>query len=202
MFAAVLLAALLAPAALAVPEPRLSPAARKQASVIANKVSPEASLTFHLAFTLILYNSTMHLYYCTTLLYNSPMHLIIVHFYYEPSLVAFASLYAIMQSIRFVPHNDVAAFLSSGGVKLLFFGAEWCKFTQRFDPQYAAAEKNLLSRHRLSEKSFFGMGKVECSVNQTFCMHTHKITEGYPTTNLYIDGAFVEEFTGTSPPAC
>lgn len=43
---------------------------------------------------------------------------------------------------------------------------------------------------------FFDMKKVECSENESFCRYTHKIEEGYPTINIFINGKFHGEYPG------
>jgi hypothetical protein len=90
------------------------------------------------------------------------------------------------KEITFIEHGDVNVFLSSG-IKFLFFGAEWCPMTQKMDPKYLAAEKQL-------KGEFNGMKKVECSVHEDFCVSTYGTSDGYPTINMYQDGVFIQEF--------
>lgn len=98
--------------------------------------------------------------------------------------------------IKHVDHEEIQVFLKTG-LKILFFGARWCKYTQHFDPKYLAATRKLEEMgYNHYNYPFFDISKVECSHNEDFCRYTHKIEEGYPTINVFIDGKFVEEYPG------
>ncbi|KAJ3217470.1 hypothetical protein HK099_005462 [Clydaea vesicula] len=96
--------------------------------------------------------------------------------------------------IKIIEHSEVADFLKDG-IKILFFGAKWCQHTQRFNPKFLAAYEKL-EREGYSHRAlgFFDMRKVECSEEQDFCEHVHKVTDGFPTTFLYKDGVLIEEY--------
>lgn len=89
-----------------------------------------------------------------------------------------------------IPHENIASFLKSG-TKLLFFGAVWCKFTQKFKPKYVEAIQLLEKSNVFSDVE---IKYVECSVNESFCLNQYKVTEGYPTIFLYKDNVLIEEY--------
>ncbi|KAJ3321517.1 Thioredoxin domain-containing protein 5 [Blyttiomyces sp. JEL0837] len=96
------------------------------------------------------------------------------------------------KSIRFIKHEDVKEFVKLG-VHLLFFGAAWCPHTRRFTPKWLKIQEEFDSRG-WNQIEHFGIGKVECSVEEFVCNSpTHKVI-GYPTLNLYINGTLIEEY--------
>ncbi|KAJ1565576.1 Thioredoxin domain-containing protein 5, partial [Cladochytrium tenue] len=99
------------------------------------------------------------------------------------------------RDIRHVEHADVASALESG-VHVVFFGATWCRYTQRFNPKWLQVQRQYdASTWRAGVKNF-GIHKVECSHDEFFCTQNHHTENGYPTINLYVNGQFVEEYMG------
>ncbi|KAI9337669.1 hypothetical protein DFJ73DRAFT_779742 [Zopfochytrium polystomum] len=89
------------------------------------------------------------------------------------------------KSIRRLPHHEVPSVIASG-VHILFFGAVWCKYTQRFTPKWLAVQQKA-DANGWNKADGFGYYKVECSEDEE---------SGYPTINLYVDGAYYEEYLG------
>ncbi|KAJ3321516.1 Thioredoxin domain-containing protein 5 [Blyttiomyces sp. JEL0837] len=97
------------------------------------------------------------------------------------------------RSIRHVDHADVESFVANG-VHLLFFGAVWCRFTQRFTPKWLEIQEEF-DRRGWNQIPNFKIAKVECSNDELFCTKKHHVS-GYPTLNLYIHGHLVNEYKG------
>lgn len=100
------------------------------------------------------------------------------------------------KDIRFVDVNDIQTKIANG-VSVLFFGAQWCIFTQRFTPKWLEVQK-LVDEKKYTEKSFT-MAKIDCTdttANRGVlgeCTSDYNI-EAFPTMNLYINGEFIEEY--------
>ncbi|KAI9341821.1 hypothetical protein DFJ73DRAFT_609538, partial [Zopfochytrium polystomum] len=98
------------------------------------------------------------------------------------------------KSIRHLAHADVPTTIAKG-VHILFFGAVWCKYTQRFTPKWLEVQKEADAKGWNTVEGF-GYFKVECSENESYCIQNHHTDTGYPTINLYVNGAYVEEYLG------
>jgi thioredoxin-like negative regulator of GroEL len=79
------------------------------------------------------------------------------------------------------------------GTWIIFYGAKWCKFTQKFTPHFLRVQERIAKEVRIRAGVRFDMRKVECSVNESFCTDQHKIV-GYPTIILYKNGKQIEEY--------
>lgn len=97
-------------------------------------------------------------------------------------------------AIRHLEHDEVASKISRG-VHILFLGAVWCKFTQRFNPKWLEIQNEFDAR-RWNTIPNFSINKVECSHNEYFCINEHGTTDGYPTIILYVNGRHMDEFHG------
>ncbi|KAJ3080269.1 Thioredoxin domain-containing protein 5 [Quaeritorhiza haematococci] len=92
------------------------------------------------------------------------------------------------KEIDFISQEDLDSTIQNGGVWLVFFGAKWCPFTQRFTPKWLEVQE-LVKANGLSK---LNLRKLECSINESFCRE-HQAGD-YPTVNLYVDGKLVEEY--------
>ncbi|KAJ3024921.1 UNVERIFIED_CONTAM: hypothetical protein HDU68_007658 [Siphonaria sp. JEL0065] len=96
--------------------------------------------------------------------------------------------------IRQVTPAELPAFISTG-YHLLFYGAVWCRLTQRFTTKWLEIQDEF-DRRGWNKVPGFGLAKVQCAYNQEeFCHQTMNIHEGYPTINLYFNGQLLEEYT-------
>ncbi|KAJ3013806.1 UNVERIFIED_CONTAM: hypothetical protein HDU68_000532 [Siphonaria sp. JEL0065] len=96
--------------------------------------------------------------------------------------------------IRQVTPSELPAFISTG-YHLLFYGAVWCRLTQRFTTKWLEIQDEF-DRRGWNTVPGFGIAKVQCAnEHEEFCHQTMNIHEGYPTINLYFNGQLLEEYT-------
>ncbi|KAJ3078562.1 hypothetical protein HK100_010674 [Physocladia obscura] len=96
--------------------------------------------------------------------------------------------------IRQITPVDFASFVQSG-YYLIFFGAVWCKVTQRFTPKWLDVQ-DAFDQKAWNKVPDFGIAKVQCAFdNEQWCVESQNLHEGYPAIMLYHDGVFVEEYT-------
>ncbi|KAJ3219252.1 hypothetical protein HK099_004750 [Clydaea vesicula] len=98
------------------------------------------------------------------------------------------------KEIQFIPTNSQAIdeFVEYG-LKIIFFGANHCQFTQRFTPKFLETVK-ILEKENISNSAlyYFDMRKVECSINFEVCEKLKIV--GFPTTLIYVNGELKEEY--------
>ncbi|KAJ3080270.1 hypothetical protein HK102_003179 [Quaeritorhiza haematococci] len=111
---------------------------------------------------------------------------------YEQKLARQRAADAADKEIDFISMEDLAPSIQKGGVWLVFFGAHWCPYTQRFTPKWLEVQKLVKANGLLNGREFY-MRKLECSVNEDFCSTANHI-DGYPTVILYKNGVRVEEY--------
>ncbi len=95
------------------------------------------------------------------------------------------------KQIDFINPTDLEVSMKSG-TWFLFFGANWCKFTQLFTPKYLQVQQKV-KETGLFEGLPLQMRKVECSTNAEYCSSKHGVNE-YPTILMYVDGVKIEEY--------
>jgi thiol-disulfide isomerase/thioredoxin len=94
--------------------------------------------------------------------------------------------------IHFLPAASIDQELNQHKTFILFFGANWCSNTQRFNPKYLEVQQRV-EQADLKAKGF-GMAKVECSGDmESTCVQKYKV-DGYPTVFSYVDGKRKEEY--------
>ncbi|KAJ3392869.1 Thioredoxin domain-containing protein 5 [Entophlyctis sp. JEL0112] len=90
--------------------------------------------------------------------------------------------------IRQVSPADFDAAIAKG-YHLIFFGAVWCRVTQRFSP------KDAFDQRGWNDVPDFSIAKVQCAYeNEHWCVTAQNLHAGYPAIMLYHNGAFVEEY--------
>lgn len=94
--------------------------------------------------------------------------------------------------ITFITHPQLDAQLHLG-TWIIFYGANWCKFTQKFTPHYLAVQDHITQLNINMNNTVFHMRKVECSVDEQYCTQRQGVS-GFPTVNLYRDGVKIEEY--------
>ncbi|KAJ3204719.1 Thioredoxin domain-containing protein 5, partial [Entophlyctis luteolus] len=107
--------------------------------------------------------------------------------------------------IRQVSPADFDAAIAKG-YHLIFFGAVWCRVTQRFSPKTprlcapAPSTKWLKIQDAFDQRGWndvpdFSIAKVQCAYeNEHWCVTAQNLHAGYPAIMLYHNGAFVEEY--------
>ena len=99
------------------------------------------------------------------------------------------------KEIRFSTFSDLEEKLKSTELVVAFFGANWCKNTARFTPEFLKAQK--LSDSLIRDSRYY-LTKVECTTDgEIYCTSKFNIS-GYPTTNVYKNGKFLIEYMGNS----
>ncbi|KAJ3410996.1 Protein disulfide-isomerase A3 [Chytridiales sp. JEL 0842] len=94
------------------------------------------------------------------------------------------------KSIWHVSHSDLPQYLKGEGkVVLVFFGAVWCKFTQRFTPQWLQIQQKF-EKEGWDKLENFKIVKLECSIDENYGVN------GYPTLHLFINGELQGEYPG------
>lgn len=93
--------------------------------------------------------------------------------------------------IEFIDHASLERRLPNG-TWIVFYGATWCKFTQKFTPHYLQVQERI-KLLRTNEADSFYLRKVECDEGESFCIDKQGIN-GYPTVVLYRDGIRVEDY--------
>lgn len=93
--------------------------------------------------------------------------------------------------INFISHSDLTSTLKNGTL-VIFYGAVWCKFTQKFTPKYLSVQ-NRISNLKINPTVLFRMRKVECSTDELFCTEKHGLA-GFPSMVLYQNGLKIEEY--------
>ncbi|KAJ3273093.1 hypothetical protein HK104_004335 [Borealophlyctis nickersoniae] len=92
------------------------------------------------------------------------------------------------KSIRHIPLADVEKETAKDGITVLFFGAWWCRFTQRFTPKYLEVQKLVDAEGKEGNYKYLRMAKVECSEKSNKDNLCAKYADGFPTTLVWIDG--------------
>lgn len=96
------------------------------------------------------------------------------------------------KSIIFSELETLQQELKTSKTMIVFFGANWCGNTQKFNPHYLKAQQMVLKNSKFFTKNRFLMRKMECSVNAIHC-DLYKV-DGYPTIHAFVDGVWKEEY--------
>ena len=97
------------------------------------------------------------------------------------------------KEIRFSSFEAFEEKLKSTELVAAFFGAVWCKNTQKFTPAYLEAQKMVDAQ--IHDNRFY-LTKVECTTDdEVTCTKKYNVT-GYPTLNIYRKGKILEEYPG------
>ncbi|KAJ3017180.1 UNVERIFIED_CONTAM: hypothetical protein HDU68_011811 [Siphonaria sp. JEL0065] len=75
------------------------------------------------------------------------------------------------------------------GTHLLFYGATYCPFTQKFTPKWLEFQNLYDSKPEWN--ALFSIYKVQCAPDEEFCVGEG--VDGYPTLFFYSDGVRLEE---------
>ncbi|KAJ3049281.1 hypothetical protein HK097_009706 [Rhizophlyctis rosea] len=94
--------------------------------------------------------------------------------------------------IRFDDVKSLDSVTKHKGLTLLFFGATWCQYTQKFSPKWLEVQKVV------DEQEFpsFHMGKVDCTVkhgDEDICAKKYGVYD-FPTMLLWVDGVASGEY--------
>ena len=70
--------------------------------------------------------------------------------------------------IPHLEHGHIKDWLNNKGLRIIFFGAHWCKYTQRFNPKFVETLEILKKQYSISPEqvAHFDIRKVECSTNE------------------------------------
>ncbi|KNC98084.1 uncharacterized protein SPPG_06495 [Spizellomyces punctatus DAOM BR117] len=99
------------------------------------------------------------------------------------------------KEIMFLDHNVLDTVIQNEAW-LVFYGANWCPYTQRFTPKWLEVQNRFLQK-KYADRGIH-IGKVECSIPDVyhgvadFC--TNHGVDGFPTVNVYINGTLIEEY--------
>ncbi|KAI8826812.1 uncharacterized protein EV422DRAFT_511512 [Fimicolochytrium jonesii] len=101
------------------------------------------------------------------------------------------------KSIFFIK-GQVGEALREADTWILFYGASWCPYTQRFTPKWLKVQQEFEARNYTS--SNVHIAKIECSINGDRDSNSHLCevddVDAYPTILLFVDGKRVEEYMG------
>ncbi|KAI9328089.1 hypothetical protein BDR26DRAFT_1012490 [Obelidium mucronatum] len=86
-------------------------------------------------------------------------------------------------------HTTKVISTTAQGRHVLFYGANYCPFTQRFTPQWLEFQE--LYDSKSDWKSLFTIYKVQCAEDENFCIDQG--VDGYPTLFPYSDGLRLDE---------
>ncbi|KAI8840119.1 hypothetical protein BJ741DRAFT_597994 [Chytriomyces cf. hyalinus JEL632] len=92
------------------------------------------------------------------------------------------------ESIRHLPMSDVNATISNG-THLIFYGANYCPYTQKYTPLWLEFQK--LYDQTPIWQSQFTIHKVQCAEDENFCVDMG--VDGYPTVFMFRNGVLMEE---------
>ncbi|RKO89717.1 hypothetical protein BDK51DRAFT_28098 [Blyttiomyces helicus] len=70
------------------------------------------------------------------------------------------------KDIFHLPANKIVDWVKKPGTTLLFLGAKWCTFTQKFTPKWLEVQKKVDADPELKD-SGFRMVKFECTLNES-----------------------------------
>ena len=93
--------------------------------------------------------------------------------------------------IEFITPTQLDAQLSSG-THIIFFGAQWCQFTQSFTPEYLDVQSRVKTENLFDGKSV-QMKKLDCTNEADYCTKTRGVT-GYPSIFVYQGGLKLDEY--------
>ncbi|KAJ3032449.1 hypothetical protein HDV00_007524 [Rhizophlyctis rosea] len=92
--------------------------------------------------------------------------------------------------IHFIKEAEVDSVVAEPGVKFIFFGARWCKYTQRFTPKWLKVQDEIEGDSYLSKNLV--MRKVDCTermkVHGSLCANIYDEHGGWPTVLHWVDG--------------
>ncbi|KAJ3268714.1 hypothetical protein HDV01_002345 [Terramyces sp. JEL0728] len=99
---------------------------------------------------------------------------------------------AIDKSLDFLKFNEIAPKIKSAKTLIIFFGANWCHNTQKFNPKYLEVQNKVKAAGY--KEHGFEMYKVECAIDkEKFCIDKYDV-DGFPTLLTYVDGKLLEEY--------
>ncbi|TPX69427.1 hypothetical protein SpCBS45565_g02400 [Spizellomyces sp. 'palustris'] len=99
------------------------------------------------------------------------------------------------KEIMFLDHNVLDTVIQNEAW-LVFYGANWCAYTQRFTPKWLQVQNRVLQK-KYPDRGVH-IAKVECSIPNVyhgvddFCANHG--AEEVPTVNVYINGKLIEEY--------
>ncbi|KAJ3048813.1 hypothetical protein HK097_010181 [Rhizophlyctis rosea] len=99
-------------------------------------------------------------------------------------------MHAADKKIHFIKESQVDVVTRESGVKVVFFGAQWCRYTQAFTPKWLEVQQQVDE-----DQERFGnvrMAKVDCTETykdpNSLCHKTYQKYEGFPTVLIWVDG--------------
>ncbi|KAJ3237863.1 hypothetical protein HDU81_008772 [Chytriomyces hyalinus] len=92
------------------------------------------------------------------------------------------------ETIRHLSMSDVHATISNG-THLIFYGANYCPYTQKYTPLWLEFQK--LYDLTPIWQSHFTIYKVQCAEDENFCVDMG--VDGYPTVLMFRNGVLMEE---------
>ncbi|KAI8929631.1 thioredoxin-like protein [Entophlyctis helioformis] len=96
------------------------------------------------------------------------------------------------REIDFITPQQFDGFVKSG-VRMVFYGAGYCKFCKRLSPKWLKLQKRIKA-DPVMQKADVAIAKLDCSDEEAFC--TSHGADGYPTLFLYENGSRIEEYVG------
>ncbi|KAJ3203153.1 Thioredoxin domain-containing protein 5 [Entophlyctis luteolus] len=93
------------------------------------------------------------------------------------------------ESIRQLPQDAVDATIASNTTVLLFYGATYCPYTQKYTPRWLDLQRKFDATPRWNTVAT--MFKVQCAQNEQFCVN-HGV-QGFPTIFVYHNGENIGE---------
>ncbi|KAJ3319736.1 Protein disulfide-isomerase A3 [Boothiomyces sp. JEL0866] len=94
--------------------------------------------------------------------------------------------------LDFLKFDEIAPKIKSTKTLLIFFGANWCHNTQKFNPKYLKVQEKV--KEAGYKDHGFEMYKVECAIDrEKFCIEEYQV-DGFPTLLTFADGKLLEEY--------
>ena len=101
-------------------------------------------------------------------------------------------------SIRYISRSELkdSPVMTNSTYLMLFFGAAWCGYTKRFNPEYYKGQELVKKDSQISAQDF-QMFKVDVTEtnDRRWAASTYGV-DGFPTTFLFKKGEKVEEYEG------